>query len=135
MAYCRITGLDPAERAVLEAALAQHASSPESDGGSVRVAPADLESQSDMDASQVGPPNDAAALVAATAADGMDDVMEALCCPITHVRHVLAAACSPLRTSDLSTCPCMRMALIGSKQPGRILLQADLKHAVVVRAS
>ncbi len=82
------TGLDPAERDILEAALAQHASSPDSDGGLGRVATAARQPVADAGAplSQAVPPSGATVPVAATVADGWHDIMETLCCPITHVR-------------------------------------------------
>ena len=86
-------GLDPAEQAVLEAALAQHASSPNSDGDSGRDAASVWQLQLDTDA-----PASQAVMPSGTAADGLDDVMEALCCPITHVRRCASAESLQQRT-------------------------------------
>ncbi len=99
------TGLDPAERAVLEAALAQHASSPDSDGDSGRDAASVWQLQPGKDAADrhEAARNGSAAVDAAPAANGLDDVMEALCCPITHVRR--CARAETLQQRICVSCP------------------------------
>ena len=89
---CHFAGVDPAERAILEAALAQHASSPDSGGGPVYAAAVNQQPQQDVDVPQADVPGGTGVPVSATTADGMTDVTEALCCPITHVRHCLSSS-------------------------------------------
>ena len=81
-------GLDAAERAVLEAALGQHGSSSDPDSASGHVAASAWQPHpgTGLPDNQAVPTGPAVVPVAATAADGFDDVTEALCCPITHVR-------------------------------------------------
>ena len=79
-------GLDPAEREILLAALAQHNASTKT-GSEPRASACDL--QAAYNADGLPPASDAAETpgVPLPAANGSnDDMHEALCCPITHVR-------------------------------------------------
>ena len=109
---------------MLEAALDQHSSPPVSDGGSGHPAAAVRQPPSDtaVPGSQAIPPTGAAVPVAATAADGINDVMEALCCPITHVRHCALQQHLLSRQQTSHRTFCCAMASVDSIQPGRLLL-------------
>lgn len=77
-------GVDRAALTAPEAALAQHMSSPESDSGpGNNVASSHL---SQTRATSRASDDSALPSSAETAADSLYNVLEALCCPITHVR-------------------------------------------------